>query len=423
MTDRMDRRRFAAVLMAPIAAGALPVLRLPVRGRPSTGGAVTPAIRPLSAEFLARLPQLMEVAGVPGIGMCVVQDGRVVSRHYHGVTAAQGGRPVSADTLWVAASLGKPVFALAALRLVDEGRLALDRPLKGYLPEYAPADPRGDRITARHVLTHSSGLPNWRERDDQPLAPDFEPGTRFRYSGEGYYYLQRVIERVAGTGFEQFMRERLFAPLGMASSTYAWRPDVAARLVMGHDRNGGQWPIFWQRQALQLLQVAEQRNRPLASFTGEDVRAAMGGMTPAPPDRPEFMVPNAASSLLTTPADYGAYLVTLLNGGPAAVALKDETRRAMLTPQVRLNSALAWGLGWGIEQEPVRPAAGGGKRDTASEYLWHWGDNGSWKNFVLVHPASRSALVMFTNGARGLNLAQRVTSAATGRDHASFLWL
>jgi CubicO group peptidase (beta-lactamase class C family) len=243
-------------------------------------------------------------------------------------------------------------------------------------------------------------------------VPDFEPGARFQYSGEGYYYLQRAAEHITGTGFAQLMRERVFAPLGMASSSYTWDADTASRLVTGHDR-GQPTPNFSKDLALKLLQAAGREGKPLASFTHEQVYAAMQAMTPppAPALLPNFMLPNAAASLLTTPADYGAFLVEVLGGGTAAVDLKPATRAAMLASQMRINSALAWGLGWGLERQ-------GGE-----DYAWHWGDNGSWKNFVLVHPASRSAIVMFTNGSRGLNVARGVMRAATGEDHAAFLWL
>ena len=123
------------------------------------------------------------------------------------------------------------VFACAALRLADDGRLDLDRPLRAWVPDHAPADPRGDSVTARHVLSHSSGYRNWRNTADQALVPDFEPGARFQYSGEGFYYLQRVVEKLTGLGFQRFMEERFFGPLGMRASTYSWRADTAARVT------------------------------------------------------------------------------------------------------------------------------------------------------------------------------------------------
>ena len=128
----------------------------------------------------------------------MVQGGKLVWERQEGVADASSTQPVSKDSLFPAASLSKPVVALAALGLLDAGKLELDRPLKSYVPDHTPADPRGDLVTMRHVLSHSSGYRNWRNSPDQQLVPDFEPGSRFQYSGEGYYYLQRVIEKVSG---------------------------------------------------------------------------------------------------------------------------------------------------------------------------------------------------------------------------------
>jgi len=405
MSDVIGRREFAISLLAPVLARSLGFGSTPM---------LAPAINPPNADFLSRLPQIMEIAGVPGLSMSVVQEGRVAWTHYRGVMDATTNQPVSSETLWPAASLSKPAFAFAALHLVDEGKLDLDRPLKSYVPDHAPDDARGNKIAARHVLSHSSGLRNWRQRADQPLVPDFEPGARFQYSGEGIYYLQRAVEHITSMGFEQFMEERLFNPLGMTSSTYSWRRDIAARLVSGHDQ-GQPRQSPSKDLAQRLLDVAEQQKKPLATFKHEDVVASMQSMSPAPPTLPNFMIPNAAASLLTTPTDYARFLIELLENHNAAIDLKPATRKLMFTAQSRINSALQWGLGIGLEQQ----------FDVASDpnFLWHWGDNGSWKNFVLAHPESKSAIVVFTNGSRGLNVANRVMTAATGRQHAAFLWL
>ena len=405
MSDVIGRREFAISLLAPVLARSLGFGSTPM---------LAPAINPPNADFLSRLPEIMEIAGVPGLSMSVVQEGRVAWTHYRGVMDATTNQPVSSETLWPAASLSKPAFAFAALHLVDEGKLDLDRPLKSYVPDHAPDDARGNKIAARHVLSHSSGLRNWRQRADQPLVPDFEPGARFQYSGEGIYYLQRAVEHITSMGFEQFMEERLFNPLGMTSSTYSWRRDIAARLVSGHDQ-GQPRQSPSKDLAQRLLDVAEQQKKPLATFKHEDVVASMQSMSPAPPTLPNFMIPNAAASLLTTPTDYARFLIELLENHNAAIDLKPATRKLMFTAQSRINSALQWGLGIGLEQQ----------FDVASDpnFLWHWGDNGSWKNFVLAHPESKSAIVVFTNGSRGLNVANRVMTAATGRQHAAFLWL
>ena len=401
MSD-LNRREFAAALAAATVS--------PTRAFGATLQAQAPAISPPSSSALAELPRWMEMGGTPGLSMGVVQNGKLVWERYEGVTDATSKQTVSKDSLFPAASLGKPVAALGALALVDQGKLELDRPLKSYVADHAPADARGDLITARHVLSHSTGYRNWRNSPDQALIPEFDPGSRFQYSGEGFYYLQRVLEKVSGRSFEQLMEEAVFGPLGMKSSTYGWRADSDARLVTGHNR--GQPVRSPNREfAGRLLQYAQQQNKSFVSFTHEDIVAAMGALKPSPPTLPNFIIPNAAASLLTTVSDYAAFLNALLSSAGATVALKPDTRKQMWSTQTRINSALSWGLGWGLESNAGR------------EYIWHWGDNGNWKNFVFAHPASRSAIVVFTNGNNGMRVCERLVSAAAGLDPLAFGWL
>ena len=129
----------------------------------------------------------------------------------------------------------------------------------------------------------------------------------------------------------------------------------------------------------------------------------------APVPTPSVMMPNVAGGLLITPIDYARFLVALLDETGAALHLTARARGAMTTSQIALNSALGWGLGWGLE--------------TASGSLWHWGDNGGWKNFVIVEPHEMAALVVFTNSSHGMNVAERIVAAATGQDHVAFQWL
>ena len=398
MTRILNRREFAALM------GGAAGLSWTARQASSI------AIGPPSAGALGELPRLMEIAGVPGIAACVVQDGKTVWQQFVGVIEAGTTKAVSPDTLVPAASLGKPVFAHAVLRMVDEGRLALDKPLKSYVPDHAPADSRGDKIAARHVLSHSSGLRNWRNNRDQPLVPDFDPGSRFQYSGEGFYYLQRAVEKISGMAFEKYMQEHLFAPLGMTSSTYAWRADTDARLWIGHQRGAPQRPPS-RDFSNRLFQFAQSQGKSLASFTHEDIVAAMEQVKPAPPALPNFMIPNSAGSMLTTVGDYASFVNRVLMPRKDDVDLRPATHGQMLVPQTKINSALSWGLGWGLESAAGR------------DYIWHWGDNGTYKNFVLAHPASRSAVLVFTNGSNGMRIAEHIVVAASGIEHPAFDWL
>lgn len=400
----MDRRRFVQSIAASS-------LVLPFVGRLVwSEGAKDAAIVPPSDAFVATLPRLMELAEVPGVGIGVVQGGKTTWRHYAGVANAKTKEPIDAESLFPAASMGKPVFAFAVLRLVDEGGLDLDRPLKLYLKDDSLGGGFGEKVTARHVLSHSTGLPNWREGRDATMTPSFEPGTKFKYSGEGFYLLQRCVEKITGVGFEAWMQETTMKPLGMRTSTYLWNANAAARLVAGH-RSGGD-PFYNREFAMQLYETIEKSGRPLSEWNHDAIVAAMAEKVKPPrAPVPNEIVPNVAFSLLTTVDDYSAFLGGFVAPPDEALDLKPATRQAMMTPYSHINSALGWGLGWGIEEEGER------------RYLWQWGDNGGWKNFVLVHPESKSAVVVFTNGSNGMHIAERVVRAATGAEQTAFLWV
>jgi CubicO group peptidase (beta-lactamase class C family) len=305
------------------------------------------------------------------------------------------------------ASLGKPLFACAVLRLVDAKVLELDRPLYEYLPLAEANTPRTKRITPRQVLSHTTGLPNWRQQPG-PLEPALEPGNKFSYSGEAYFYLQRVVEAVTGKPFARVMREQVLDPLGMKQSSYVWLPEFESRMAAGYD---GQENRLDVQAAIgrRTLVIAQQWGIPLSDWRCEDAARAVPQVNPQWPTLPLYMVPNAATSLLTTVGDYAKFLSRLV--GTPGLDLSPASRAAMATPQVRLNSALSWGLGWGIQ------------RDEYGEVLWHWGANNSFRNFVIADPANGRAVVVFTNSENGPRLYERVIVGVTGHDHPAFLWI
>lgn len=147
------------------------------------------------------LEQRMRDLGIPGLSIVFLDAGEVVHHRVLGYANVQDRRPVDASTIFEAASISKPVFAHFAMTYVDDGRLDLDRPLHEYLPYPDIAhDERYTRITARMVLSHRSGFPNWRtDFADSALFLAFEAGTAYRYSGEGYQYLAMVLKEIEGT--------------------------------------------------------------------------------------------------------------------------------------------------------------------------------------------------------------------------------
>ena len=330
---------------------------------------------------LARLvPQLQAEATVPGVAVALVEGGQIVWADEFGVQSARSKAKVTAETVFEAASLSKPVFAYAVLQLVDRGLLDLDVPLTTYTGRrYIEGDPLLDRITARHVLGNTSGFPNWRPRN-APLQVHFTPGERFSYSGEGYAYLQEAVEYTTGKPLEALMQELVFEPLGMTSSSFIWRSMHEDRKATGHDEIG---------------QPNIRREPPAAE---------------------------AASSLHTTATDYARFVAALLRRETLTARTYDD----MWSPQVTLDAtcmictgqemrhpsaSLAWGLGWGLETA------------TADTTIWHWGDNQDMHAFVLAVPARQQALVVLTNGENGITLIPALSASLLGRPHAAYQWL
>jgi len=286
------------------------------------------------------------------------------------------GAAVDENTIFEAASLSKPVFAYAVLQLVDMGVLSLDTPLSKYVPDYVKGDPRAAAITVGDVLSQSSGLPNWRGWLN-PLRTNFEPGSHFSYSGEGYIWLQQVVIAATGESLNNLMSRMVFEPLKMKDSSYIWRPDFEARYAVPHS-----------------------------------------GLKRGKKTRPTE--PMAAYTLHTTAADYAHFLQAVLSGS----RLKRATAEQWLFPRIAIrqrcvecldpgargaDQRVAWGLGWGLEPEQAT--------------FFHWGDNGGFKAFAVGSRASRSAVVVLTNGSNGMAIMPDVIQQLMPGEHPSFTWL
>jgi CubicO group peptidase (beta-lactamase class C family) len=331
----------------------------------------------MAAAAADDLSQLLQNARVPGLSMAVVRNGSDISLVTAGVRNMSSAKPIDSHTIFSAASLSKPLFAYAVLQLVDKGALSLDTRLSTYVSDYAQDDPRAATITVRHVLSQSTGLPNW--RGGEPLKTYFVPGTRFSYSGEAFVWLQAVVEKITGEPLDTAMRQLVFDPLGMRETAYVWRRAFDADYADPHDG------------AL----VAGSRGRP-----------ARG---------------NAAGSLLTTAADYALFLKAVLTGA----RLDPATARLWLEPQIRLtrnciyctierpeiDMHVAWGLGWGLEPD--------------AETFFHWGDidKGRFKAFTMGSVKGRTAVVAFTNGFNGMSIMPDLIGQVIAGQHPALGWL
>ena len=184
---------------------------------------------------------------LPGVALAVVKDGRVVKAAGYGVASLELDAPVSPDTVFEIGSISKQFAADAILLLVEDGKVKLDDPIANYLPRTPPA---WSAITVRHVLTHTAGLPDFdtgnigfsyrREYTDaefidllaaQPL--DFAPGQRWNYTN-AFPLLGMVVERAAGMPYTEFVRTRIFAPLGLRSARFKSATDVVPHRADGY---------------------------------------------------------------------------------------------------------------------------------------------------------------------------------------------
>ena len=324
----------------------------------------------------------MEETKVPGLSIALVRNAKLAWRRGFGVMDHASNAPVDDTTMFEAGSMSKPVFAYAVMKLCERGILELDTPLNNYTSErYLLGDPRLNLITARHVLSHTSGFQNMRSRAN-PLMIHSTPGDKWQYSGEGYAYLQSVVTsltghvdrkdcstfeadlKVCGTDFDAYMRANLLAPFGMDSSGYIWKAGFAKHIARPHDGQGTPLPTHKSGPA------------------GAARYGAMGG-------------------LLTTATDYAKFLIEIVDPKTEdAFRLPQASLREMLRPQVKVEDgpgyAISWALGWRL----AHMADG----DLAS----HGGDRTGFHSTAEFSVASRSGYVILTNGDNGWKLIEEL---------------
>ena len=306
---------------------------------------------------------LMAYYEVPGVSVALVDDGKLVYHRTFGYRDRSQGLPVTKETLFEAASITKPVFAFAVMRLVERGVLDLDRPLHEYLafPNIAK-DERSKKMTARMVLSHCTGLPNWAwggpggYRRGEELELAFEPGTEFRYSGEGFNYLGRVVSHLTGKGLEELLQEEVAQVVGMEQVHFSTSERLEAVAAKGH----------WIRDA---------------SYE--------------PPPREV----SPASSMHTEARDFARFMIALVE----KAGLEAETYEEMLRPTRSVPSDPP------LEMWPQNIALGFFRRDTPyGPMIEHGGNNGDFRCKFGVFPEGKKGYAIYTNGNIGFRLAASV---------------
>jgi CubicO group peptidase (beta-lactamase class C family) len=319
-----------------------------------------PAQTAIPLTFHYNMPAWMREHHVPGVAVAILENGRIRTVETFG--ELRPGVSLGANALWNVASLTKPVVAVTTLRLVSAERLDLDGSLAAdWVDPDLASDPWAVKLTPRIILSHQTGFPNWRGASPSgKLAFLFPPGTKYKYSGEGFEYLRHALEHKFGESLQQLSDSVLLAPLGMTETTYGWDPRRDSSLfAYGHDT------------------------------TGAIVYTSMHPMSR----------PNAADWLVTTIGDYARFAANVLNGAGLPPAVYAD----MTKPQVWFEHSTteAMGLGWEVMKGPPEDPV----------ILMHTGSDDGIKTLVLLLPTSKRGIVIFTNGENGMDVVLKILKA------------
>ena len=309
---------------------------------------------------------------VPALSVAFIENGKITETFASGIRDTEQKLPAEASTVFEAASLSKPAFAYAVVRLCQDGKFTLDEPLLPHAPEPFCSDPRLAKITARMVFAHTSGLPHGIP-DGQEVRLQSDPGSKFAYSATGFDYLQRAVAKISGQPVEEFMRERVFKPLKMARSEFIWTERLAPNLAKGYDPKGVGGETWIER----FRKFSPERKTAIKKL------------------HPEISDPPAAAALYTTASDYARFLIDIL----------DPKYDDMCRPQIKIADKTAWSTGWGV------------LTDKKQEWIWHWGNwSGLFQHFTALNRATRRGLVLLTNSGNGLRLAKDFLPIALNLD-------
>lgn len=294
-----------------------------------------------------RMQESVDRGRISGAVTLVARHGVVASLDAVGYLDLENKRPMRTDSIFQIMSMTKPVTAVAAMMLVEEGRLALDDSLDKYLPEFRPVRSQPRPPTVRDLMMHTSGVAGPRELNvmsamDMTLAQavalyaqtplEFEPGSRWAYSNQGIAVLGRIVEVVSGQPYERFVEERILKPLGMTDTFFFPPPEKTSRIALVYRYDDGKL----KRGGPELL-------------GGQPDLYRKGAKYPCP-----------ECGLFSTAQDVFAFHQMTLNGGTyngrrllsrASVEVMTTVHTGGL--EAGFTPGLGWGLGFGVVRDPA----------------------------------------------------------------------
>lgn len=344
-----------------------------------------------------KIDQLAANAGVQGLAVAIFDHNQAVYQHVIGYKDFAKKLALTDSTNMYGASLSKAVFSIIVMKLVEEGVIDLDTPLESYLPkkiyDYKPltrwhddyTDLKSDRlyhkITARMCLDHTSGFQNWRSEKEK-LHVHSAPGAQYEYSGEGFVYLQVVLEKITGKGLEQLAQDIIFEPLGMDHSAYEWKSEFENDYAISYAKNGG---VFSK----------DKDNEP-----------------------------RAASTLETTFGDYIRFLTAVLQKKIISVQSYNE----IFSPQLEIKNIselvndrraalesykdvrLSYGLGWGYLETPYGIG------------YFKEGRGSGFHHYSIVFPESGKGVLVMSNSENSGSIYNDLLSYITSDTHMPWEW-
>jgi serine-type D-Ala-D-Ala carboxypeptidase/endopeptidase len=341
---------------------------------------------------------LMQEAKVTGLAITIFNQNNPVFSKTFGTANSIQKTPITQKSQMVAASFSKLVFSYIVMQLVQEKILHLDTPLVEYLDkpltEYKflnknqgysdlQSDDRYKKITARMCLTHTTGFPNWRwYEDDNKLKFLFNPGSRYRYSGEGLFLLQFVIEKITGKNYETLSQERVFKPLNMKNTSQVWQNRFDTIACYGHNSAGKPYELIKRKE------------------------------------------PNAAGSMVTTPEDITRFYTALLKGK----GLTRKYFKEMTNTRVRIKSLKQFGaqsMTDGEQNENIQLGYGYGVGVLKSPYgraFFKEGNDDGWQHYCIAFPEKRIAVLIMTNSDNGDSIFKYLLEYAIADKYTPWDW-
>lgn len=316
-----------------------------------------------------RIAFLMDSAHVPGLSLAIINDKEIVYHNVFGVQNLESKEAVTKDNIFEGASLSKPIFAYFAMKMVDAGKLDLDKPMHEYFPHPGIDSASQDyyqSITPRMVLSHSTGFPN--SSQGKMISLPFKPGTDFTYSGEAYQYLAAVIGGLNGVGwrdkFNAIFEAQVTQPLGMTHTSFLWDDYLATNKVYGHKEGS-------------------PTDNGLGGWSGKTF--------------------NAFSSIHSEAYEYAHFIQAMLK----REGLSKESFDQMLSPEntfkpdnklLKETGQNAWGLGFA--QKPT---------EFGTMHL-HTGNNHDFQSYCMFIMERGYGIVLFTNSDKMLSLVHGLES-------------